>query len=185
MLEILGSVLAITGATFLAVNIEKHPKSVLYAFKAFLLSNVFMLHLALEQGMIPLLIQYVLFTWGALAGVLHLSDNKTVKSGAKILVSVTVVSLIFMASTVENFSYDISAIEIFAASLAIVGNFVLKSKDISIRQYAFVMFIVADITYVGIGLDKELMFFTAMSAYFVLVSLKALGDIRRIVFSNQ
>lgn len=170
MIEAIGVFFAIVGTLFFAVDPKKVPNHILYAFGAFFISNLFMLHFSLNQGMAPLFIQYVLFIWGASSGLISLSDNRKVTLIVLVILFVETLLLLAAYMSVEDFSFEFDAIQVTAAAIAITGNFLLKSVKAQTKITAFGLFIVADLLYIWIGYTNSLIFFTAMAIFFVLMS---------------
>ena len=60
--------------------------------------------------------------------------------------------------------------DIVAATMAIIGSFLLRTKNESVKIIAFTLFILADLLYAFIGYDKNMLFFMTQSIFFLFTS---------------
>ena len=183
LIEFLGSALAILGAYFMSRNLVEHPNAMFYAFVAYFSSNIFLVHLAFIEGMLPLLIQQVLFITSAVIGLNSHSVNKQkVNKIVASFIGLTILSLsaIYFLSGKE-FTFHITNIEILAAFFAISGSFILKTHNPHTRMYAFYGFIIADIFYIWIGFNSELYFFMIMAMVFIYTSFVGIINTQKLI----
>lgn len=181
--EITGSIFAVLGAFLLSRNLKENPKAIFYAFISFFISNIFMLHLALIEGMTPLLIQQALFMSGAVVGLISHAENKEkVKTILLFFVILTTLSMSYLYFfSGKDFIFEITLIEVLAAFFAITGNFVMKTHNPETRLYAFYLFVLADILYIGIGLNAELYFFAFQATFFIYTSYAGIMNTRKLI----
>lgn len=181
VLEFVGMIFSMLGALFMSLNGEKYKKHLLFAFVFFTVANIAMLQVATEKGLIPLLIQLILFTITGYLGI------KSQIISTKYLVYLKIVIVVSFSVTIYNMIgenelvFKTSLIEISAASMAIIGSYILKSHDLNIRLNAFGLFFAADILYIFVGLENSLYFFTAQSFFFVFTSVMGYVNTKRIM----
>lgn len=184
ILEFIGMTFSMLGALFMSLNGEKYKKHLLFAFVFFTVANMAMLQVAAEKGLIPLLIQLILFT---ITGYLGIKSQIIGTKHEEYLVYLKVVIAVSFSVATYNiigekeFMFQTTLIEIVAASMAIIGSYILKSHDLSVRINAFGLFFAADILYVFVGLENSLYFFTAQSFFFIFTSVMGYVNTKRIM----
>jgi hypothetical protein len=70
--------------------------------------------------------------------------------------------------------------------MAIIGSFLLKTKDLNRRNIAFILFLLADILYAYIGFEKGLYFFMTQAIFFWYTSIMGIINTQRtkLVLAN-
>jgi len=167
-LEFFGMVFSMLGA-FFSSRKSNSNKYILYGFISFLIADIAMFYMALFLGMIPLLTQVIFFTLSAITGISKIKNNILITKLLYILFALMLVSSIYIIGlNKEDLTFDISLIEVIAATLAIIGSFMLAYKEY--RMYSFILFFIADIIYIYVAYEKELLFFGIQSAFFIYTS---------------
>lgn len=184
VLEFIGMIFSMLGALFMSLNGEKYKRHLLFAFVFFTIANVAMLQVATEKGLIPLLIQLILFTITGYLGIKSQIINT--KHEAYIIYLKLLIIVSFGVATYnllgdKQFVFHTTLMEVVAASMAIIGSYILKSHDLNIRINAFGLFFAADILYVFVGLENSLYFFTAQSFFFTFTSIMGYVNTKRII----
>lgn len=170
VLEIFGAVFAIAGAWFMSYD----TKDYLYkAFCAYFISNIALIIFFMQNGKIPMLIQFILFTYTAFIGMRKKSSN--IESTDKLLhvmLFIALISFCFSMVHSHNISFEISIIDVVAATFAILGSYLLSSHSSDVRKIAFILFVIADSLYVYIGFTNEFYFFLLQSAFFLFTGVR-------------
>lgn len=170
LLEIFGLIFSVIGALYMSRSTEKYPLTIKFAFISFTISNIFMIHLAIAEEMAPMLFQYIFLYLTGVYGVMAFSLNSREKLILIGFITVSFLSLSLHVLFVEGFKWNFVPIEIFAASLVIFGNFLLRSASSEKRIFSFVLFIFADIIYIQLMVERELYVSTLMFAFFFITS---------------
>jgi len=182
-LEFNGMLFALLGAIYMSRNQTTYKNTMLYAFSFFTFSNMSMLIVAYEHNMLPLVIQQILFFTGAIIGVkLQMKNVLSLEKYLKynkifniILFVYISLLILFVSSNSIDFSFVMDNIEIFAAILAIIGNFLLP-RELYLARIAFQLFIIADILYVFIAYEHNMYFFLVQSLFTVYTAYKGLKN---------
>jgi len=146
-----------------------------YGFLAFFISNIFMSIVAIDKGMVPLMIQLAFFAIGAYLGIKYELNKKNNFHLIHILNKFSLIMIIFtiiyfLFNLKESYSFSITNIEIIAATMAIIGNFFMR-YDTYYKFLAFLLFLLADILYIIVAKDHEMYFFLIQSTFFIYTSL--------------
>ncbi len=183
ILELTAAVFSILGAFLLSRDLQINPIALYFGFISFFIGNVFMIHLALLEHMAPLLIQLVLFSAGAHLGVIsHAKNKEKVKMISYFVLTMTTFSLLYLYFNASaDFVFKFSTIEIIAATIAISGNFMMKTHNPLVRINAFYLFIIADAVYVIVAINADLYFFAFQAAFFVFTSTAGILNTRKLL----
>jgi hypothetical protein len=186
IIEFIGAFFSILGAFLLSRDIEKNPNTIFYAFISFFIANMFFLHMALLEGMAPLLIQQALFFTTAYIGLMSHTKNKDKTQKISLFfVFLTVSSLMYLYFlSGKEFNFYISEIEVLAAILAISGSFLMKTHTPVVRIRAFYLFLFADILYIWIGYSTGLYFFMIQAMFFIYTSWAGILNTQKLI-SNE
>jgi len=178
ILEIIGMIFSIIGALLMSVN-AKREDFILLAYYMFFIADIALFFMGIYLGMIALLIQVVFFTLSAINGISKIKNNMIITKLLFIIFGISVISGVFLAGKIKNeMILNISNVEIIAATLAILGSFILAYKDL--RLYAFMLFFIADSFYIYISFEKHLLYFGVQSAFFLLTSLKGINSLKKL-----
>ena len=164
MFELIGSMFAIGGSYLLATNKVKE------AMSTFMVGNVLMSVVAIETGLLPLLIQLMLFTWGGLWALFKIDTVYLKKYAAGLVLFAISILAIHTPQIPGEIIMKISPVELFAATFAVTGNFLMRYGS-RYQIAGFILFIIADILYVKIGVENALWFFTIQTVYFLVMSI--------------
>lgn len=175
-LEFIGMAFAILGAILMSLSNEVKNKF-LYTSLTFTLSNLAMLYVAIMHGMLGLTIQQILFLGGAAYGVVtNLKKTKLVYKN--ILQVLFIIGMLFYILFISQYlinlksNIEMSNIEIAAALMAIVGNFLMYGKNKN-KLRAFSLFFCADIFYAYIAYQHAMYYFMFQSIFTVFTAAKA------------
>ncbi len=174
ILELIGAFFSILGAWFMSYAQREY----LYkAFIFFLISNTSLLIFFTLNGKIPMIIQFIFFFGSAILGVLRMSSNKqeTIKL-LKIVGIISITPLLFALLNIKEVTFEIKALDTVASALAITGAFLLSSPTYIKRNIAYIMFIVADLLFVYIGMANSFYFFMIQSAFFIFTGIRGLYE---------
>lgn len=185
-IEILGSVFSISGAISMSLSSKDNHTPLYYAFYLFFFSNLLFLFLFTSNGMLPLMIQMTFFFISSINGILKISSSNhylnsiftkdffIISFFLVLYILFFVYELFFNSTTfsgtniINSFdSFVIKPLEVFASSLAILGSFVLSSKNHITRSYAYILFFVADSILAYIGYTHSLYAFMTQALFFL------------------
>lgn len=174
ILEALGALFSILGAYLMSLSSKSDVRPLYFGFISFFISNLALLTFFTLNGKVPVIIQMVLFFVTAILGIYRLTLNKrrdVLLMGIilSVYISLFIIELI---PNMRNIDFTILPIDFVAASIAIVGSFILSSKNHVIRSYAFICFFVADVIFVYIGYTNAFYFFMIQSAFYLYTSTK-------------
>jgi hypothetical protein len=74
-------------------------------------------------------------------------------------------------------------LDTIAATIAIIGSFILKSHDLNFRLNAFIAFFIADVLYVYVGYNHGMYFFMIQSAFFLYTSFEGYLNTKKVMAS--
>jgi hypothetical protein len=185
VLELIGAIFSIAGALF----ISKATNEWLYkAFIAFFISNLMLLAFFTINGKIPMIIQMVFFFSSAILGIYRLSLNKN-RDKYIMLFILTIYSLILgsylLYNGIKDISFSIEIIDVIAASMAIIGSFLLSSKNLINRNVAYILFLLADVLFVYIGYTNAFYFFMIQSFVYIYTSSLGLYNNNKKLFEEK
>lgn len=168
--EVFGVVFAMLGAWYMSKGFAQKENAI-KTFSLFLVSNVMFINMAIGAMLIPLMVQMLLFSVFGLMGVKTFAPELMGKVLTVFLVSLipTLVNLYFSFGVSPNF--EITGLEVIAASSAVLGSYLLRSPKSNDRLGAFALFIIADGIYIAIGIEYGLYFFAMQAAYFLYTSV--------------
>jgi len=174
ILEALGALFSILGAYLMSLSSKSNVRPLYFGFISFFISNLALLTFFTLNGKVPVIIQMVLFFVTAILGIYRLTLNKRRDVLLMGLILSVYISLfiIELIPNMKNIDFTILPIDFVAASIAIVGSFILSSKNHVIRSYAFICFFVADVIFVYIGYTNAFYFFMIQSAFYLYTSTK-------------
>ncbi|MFY9075575.1 hypothetical protein CRU99_11440 [Malaciobacter mytili] len=173
-LEAFGAVFSILGAYLMSLSTKDNQRPLYLAFISFLCANLCLFAFFLFEGKIPMIMQLLFFYAGAFLGVIKKSLNP--KRDFRILTFITLIYVLilliaFYFKSITSIEFEILPIDTCAASMAIIGNFLLSSHSHIRRSYAFILFFLADVLYVYVGYSNGFYFFMAQSVFFIYTSL--------------
>ncbi len=173
-LEAFGAVFSILGAFLMSLSTKDNQRPLYLAFISFLCANLCLFAFFLFAGKIPMIIQLLFFYAGAFLGVVK--KSLTPKRDFKILIFVSLIYMLILLITfyfksITSIEFEILPIDTCAATMAIIGNFLLSSQSHIRRSYAFILFFIADVLYVYVGYVNGFYFFMAQSIFFIYTSL--------------
>lgn len=174
VLEAFGAIFSIMGAYLMSLSTKTHQRPLYLAFIAFFTSNLCLFAFFLFAGKVPILIQILFFYVGAFMGVIKKSEHK--KRDAKILSAVSIVYVLILTISLsiipmQSIGFEVLPLDSLAASMAIIGNFLLSSSSHLRRSYAFILFFLADVLYVYVGYSNGFYFFMIQSFFFLYTSV--------------
>ena len=138
VIQFTAMVFSMLGAFLMSRDLVKFEKTLLYANISFLTSNVLMIYIAINSGMIPLLIQLILFSISSYINISSMSSSKYI-SYVGLGIGLFILSLL---STLKGAYFEISTIEVIASVIAISGSFLMKTKSDIVRINMFIMFFI-------------------------------------------
>lgn len=173
-LEAIGAVFSILGAFLMSRSTKVNQRPLYFAFISFLISNLALFAFFLLEGKIPMIIQLLFFYVGAFLGIVKKSQNP--QRDFKILNFITIFYVIVLAfityiKGIGNITFEVLLLDSSAATMAIIGNFLLSSRSHIKRSYAFILFFLADILYVYVGYTNSFYFFMIQSFFFLYTSI--------------
>lgn len=178
-LEFYGMLASMTGAYLMSRDHVRYPNTMYLAFISFMTSNLALFYVAMVTGLVPLMVQLVLFFVSA--AVVIIAHSKNVGRDRNILITVTITYIGLMAIVFVNsnitFDLKIGVIDSMAAIIAIAGSFAMKSHDNVVKLWAFAAFFVADVFYVYIGFENGLYFFMTQSLFFWYTSIAGANNV--------
>lgn len=178
-LEFYGMLASMTGAYLMSRDHVRFTNTMYLAFISFMTSNLALFYVAMVTGLIPLMVQLVLFFVSA--AVVIIAHSKNVGRDRNILIAITstyivLMTIIFIQSNIV-FDFKIGVLDTMAAIIAISGSFAMKSHDNAVKLWAFAAFFVADVFYVYIGFENELFFFMTQSFFFLYTSIAGANNV--------
>jgi len=173
ILEFLGAASTMTGAFLVSRNKEN---LMFFGFIGFLTANLLMFAFATGKGMLPLQIQMAFFFFGSLPGLKAYSSNWKMVRNTLFSIFMLYMILIISVMDFKISITDISPIEVIAATIAIVGSYMLRYKNSNIKIISFMMFFVADVLYVAISIELGLIFFGIQSLFFWYTSIDGIRN---------
>lgn len=168
-LEFFAMFFSMGGAYLMSRDLRKYEDTLYKANISFLVANIMLIFVSVHMGMVALLIQMLLFTMASSLNIYALSINK--KRDLNIL-GILIAIILFKLFQLDTFVYEITGLEILAASMAISGSFIMKTKSDNLRLFMFLLFFVADLLYVYIAYDKGMIWFGIQSFFFLYTSLQ-------------
>lgn len=170
VLEFIGMFLSIIAVLFISKATNQH---IYKANVLFYISNMSLLTFFIVNGIISIAIQMLFFFITSIIGILRLSSNKS-RDKKYILISFSLFILFFsiylFINGLSNISFSIKPLDVIAASLAIIGSFLLAFDNFVKRNAAYILFIIADVLYVYIGYQNTFYFFMIQSFFFIFTS---------------
>lgn len=167
LLELLGMITTIIGSILLANN------KTFYAFSIFLISNLFMIFVGISNLLLGLTIQMIIFIIVGYDVITHINKNKYLKYIILLIITLyfLFIFIYFYHLDLTQFQFELNKIDIFAATLAIIGSWVMRFQLYKIKIFGFILFILADVLYSYIAYEKSLYYFMFQSITLVFVSL--------------
>lgn len=183
ILEFLGMVFSMLGAYLMSRDSTKMPRHLYYAFISFGVANLFMIAVSFYHGIAPLLIQMVFFATSAYMGIIAHSRDKEKDSLLMfwVILTYSIFLMIIWNSTNIEFKLNFELIDTVAATIAILGSFILKTHDLNFRLNAFIAFFIADVLYVYVGYTHGMYFFMVQSAFFLYTSLEGYYNTKKAI----
>ncbi|WP_122892873.1 nicotinamide mononucleotide transporter [Arcobacter peruensis] len=174
ILEAIGAIFSIVGAYLMSLSSKDNTRPLYFGFISFFISNLALLTFFTLNGKIPVIIQMILFFITAIIGIYKLTKNrKRDVSLISLILSIYISILIFtIIPNIEDIDFNVLIIDFIAASIAIVGSYLLSSPNHIMRSYAFICFFVADVIFVYIGYVNAYYFFMIQSAFYLFTSTK-------------
>lgn len=169
-LEFLGMALGIVGSILMATSSKDKTKPLLYAYYAYGLSNYVLLFVVANAGLVFVYSQMIIFGLLGLRGIYTFGNKNTVFYFASVLFLSIISSSFFFNENVFVLDFK----ELILTVFAIVGTVFLANKNHIIREYAFILFILADIGFVYLFFSNELIFMTMQYAFYLITSSIAL-----------
>jgi hypothetical protein len=178
LLEILGSSFSILGAIIMSYSSDKNIKPLYFSNISYFLSNMFLLLFFSIHGNIPIVFQISIFMVLSILSITKYSNNdKRDKTIIYILLLFYFLIYIYILKiyNIENINYGVKIIDSIAAILAASGSYILLiSKDnYKLRSYAYILYFIADILFVYIGLENAFYAFTIQSTIYIFTSIIA------------
>lgn len=174
ILEALGAIFSIIGAYLMSLSTKENTRPIYWGFVSFFISNLALLTFFTLNGKVPVIIQMILFFVTAILGIYRLTLNR--KRDVALMSFVLIIYIFILASSIlpnmGNIDFTVLIIDLIASSIAILGSFILSSKNHIIRGYAFICFFVADVIFVYIGYTNAFYFFMIQSAFYLYTSTK-------------
>lgn len=174
ILEALGAIFSIIGAYLMSLSSKDDTRPIYWGFVSFFISNLALLTFFTLNGKVPVIIQMILFFVTAILGIYRLTINR--KRDVTLMSFVLIIYITILISQIlpnmGNIDFTVLIIDLIAASIAILGSFILSSKNHIIRGYAFICFFVADVIFVYIGYTNAFYFFMIQSAFYLYTSTK-------------
>lgn len=147
-----------------AFYMSRGSHAMIKSFIAFGVSNMLLIIVSLEMGMMALLIQMMFFWYASYTGLVKFGVDKDTLSIITGFFAIGVIAFMDL----RNMQFQITPIEVMAAIMAITGAIIIKHD--SQRKNAFILYFVADILYVYIAISHGLMWFGIQSAFFIYTS---------------
>jgi uncharacterized membrane protein YhhN len=169
--EFIGMIFSMLGAFFMSRDTIKYKKTLYFSGLSFLVSNLVMIYVATSTMLIPLIIQMALFFKSSMLIVISHSENKKIVKRILYPLEVLVLGILLTYVSKTDFQINTTLIEVIAATMAITGSFLLKTKNLDIRIVSFVLFLLADILYAYIGYQNSLYFFMIQAIFFWYTSI--------------
>jgi len=175
ILEAIGMVLTVLGAFFMGRDTEKYPTTKLMSGMTFMSANIFMLAVAFYHNLLPMVVQMVLFFSSSALMIYSFTEEKEkVKRIFILLFSTLFVSLsLYLYNAELDYSMP-PLIEILTAMIAVLGAYLLMSKDRDVELTAYMFFLIADIMYISIAYDNSMYFFMIQAIFVVGTSILAI-----------
>ncbi len=181
-LEAFGAIFSILGAYLMSLSTKNNQRPLYLAFISFSCANLCLFAFFFFEGKVPMIIQLLFFYAGAFLGVVKKSLNP--KRDFKFLNFITLFYIIILLVTfyfkpITSIEFEVLPIDTSAAFMAIIGNFLLSSRNHIRRSYAFILFFIADVLYVYVGYANGFYFFMTQSIFFVYTSLQGYKNTMR------
>lgn len=171
-LEFFGVAFTILGALIMSQGYKLMKNYLYFTFSCFLVANMFMLIVATEHGLVPMIIQVLIFWYLAFKGLKEYSENKSRDIVVAIGLFVTVI-LIILIEPKNTAIFTMKLLDTVAAGIAITGSYFLISRNGQTRQKAYMLFFVADAMYIYIGYSNQMYWFAGQSTLFLWTSISA------------
>lgn len=159
-----------------AFYMSRGTHTMIKSFMAFGISNMLLIIVSLEMGMMALLVQMMFFWYASYTGLVKFGVDKDTLNIITGFFAIGVIAFMDL----RNMQFQITPIEVIAAMMAITGAIIIKYN--SQRKNAFILYFVADILYVYIAVSHGLLWFGIQSAFFIYTS--AAGYIREYKKEN-
>jgi hypothetical protein len=172
-LEITIFIFSIFGAFGLS-SLKKEMR--MLGFISFIISNVFIILLSLNNDIYPLALQMVLLTIFSFVGIYNIYYSKNINVNFKyiILLYVLLFSILLLNIDYKTyFSNVIHKYEIVLSLVVLIGNSFITTSQEDLRVRGFYMFIVADIGYIFLYSYYALYIMVLTTLLFFLASFKA------------
>ena len=174
ILEIVGAIFSISGAYLMSRSSKHNTTPIYWGFVSFFVSNLALLTFFTLVGKVPVIIQMILFFVTAIIGIYKLTNNKLRDS--LIISLIVIVYLVALFKTIvpnmSNIDFSVLPLDSVAASIAILGSYLLSHHNHKIRGYAFICFFVADVIFVYIGYINSFYFFMIQSIFYLYTSIR-------------
>lgn len=175
--EVIASIAALYGALMTMKAVKTESDEDRYkGFWGFMISNLTVMLLTINVGAYAMFLQMIAFIVPSTIGIIQLSKNKKIVYLIMFIVYIIIAS--FIQEAINGFSWTSYTIGLdsYSAPIAVLGSFVLISKNLSIRKYAFLMFVFADVIYIAFTLEQSWYILMAQYGIFVLISGKSYLD---------
>ncbi|MGM0519529.1 MAG: hypothetical protein ACQERD_07785 [Campylobacterota bacterium] len=174
ILEIIGAIFSIIGAFLMSRSSKHNTRPIYWGFVSFFVSNLALLTFFTLVGKVPVIIQMILFFITAIIGIYKLTNSRLRDS---LIISLIVLVYIFallktVVPNMANIDFSVLPLDLTAASIAILGSYLLSSHNHKIRGYAFICFFVADVIFVYIGYINSFYFFMVQSIFYLYTSVR-------------
>lgn len=161
VLEFVAMIFSMLGAFYMSRGTHTMIKS----FMAFSVANMLLIIVSLQLGLGALFVQMIFFSYASYSGLIKFGVRKDLL----LLVLAIYLVLLSLFSDISNWKFEITLIEVIAATMAIAGAIIIKYN--SQRKNAFILYFLADILYVYIAINHNLMWFGIQSAFFIYTSM--------------
>jgi hypothetical protein len=170
IVELAGMLFGILGATIMMFATRTKTAPLLNAYYAYGLSNYLLLFVAAQAGLVFIYMQTIIFGLLGLKGIYTFGSVKRMIPFSVLLVVTTIGS----AFTFQTSEISVNYYELFFTVFAITGTFFMANKDHNVREYAYLLFLLADVGFIVIALHNQLEFFASQTAYYLFTAAVAL-----------
>jgi hypothetical protein len=183
-IEIFASILTIIAA-FLMSNSTN--TSLFWAFVLFSFSNVLYFIVSFEHNTFFLLIQVMIFSIVNYIGLIERYPLRTSKSLFFSSIFLSQIFILALGLIAFDFSFPssfhVDFIELSASVLAVSGSFYLARSD-NFKEFGFFAFFIADVLYIFVALQNDMIPFAIQSAFFIYTSSRGIINSRNERLSN-
>lgn len=170
ILEFFGMIFSILGVLLIS---KATNDSIYRANVLFYISNIILFSFFLLNGVVAIVIQMGFFFITSIFGIIKLSKDK--KRDKQILSFLTITFIITLSLYVYNIglntlNFEIKLLDSIAATMAIIGAFLLSFDNFIKRNMAYSLFLLADLIYIYIGYNSGFYFFMIQSIFYIFTS---------------